>query len=236
MPLHGFTSELQRAYETALFEQAGEGTGYRKSFEPLDPKPYACLKTFFVPSPFIYIFMLKPIGHILLTLLSIAYPLLWYYGREHGAFFWLAAAMCGLWLIRAALQKTRAQQAVSLLLAAFFAAVLLFRRPDSMYWYPVAVSLLMLAVFGASLFAKQTLIERLARLQHPDLPPAGVRHTRRVTQIWCGFFVFNAATAALLAWSGKHDWWALYTGIISYGLMGVLFAGEWVYRKVVLKV
>ena len=100
MPLHGFTSELQRAYETALIEQAGEGTGYRKSFEPLDPKPYACLKTFFVPSPFIYIFMLKPIGHILLTLLSIAYPLLWYYGREHGAFFWLAAAMCGLWLIR----------------------------------------------------------------------------------------------------------------------------------------
>lgn len=180
--------------------------------------------------------MLKPIGHILLTLLSIAYPLLWYYGREHGAFFWLAAAMCGLWLIRAALQKTRAQQAVSFLLAAFFAAVILFRRPDSMYWYPVAVSLLMLAVFGASLFAKQTLIERLARLQHPDLPPEGVSHTRRVTQIWCGFFVFNAATAALLAWSGKHDWWALYTGIISYGLMGLLFAGEWVYRKVVLKV
>ena len=125
MPLHGFTSELQRVCETALFEQAGGGTGYRKSFGPSDPKPYACLKPF-LHHPLLYIFMLKPIGYILLTLLSIAYPLLWYYGREHGAFFWLAAAMCGLWLIRAALQKTRAQQAVSLLLAAFFAAVLLF--------------------------------------------------------------------------------------------------------------
>lgn len=179
---------------------------------------------------------MKRLLPLLLALISAAYPLLWYYGREHGVFYWLAAAMCGLWLARAAVQQTAAQKGVSLLLAAFFAAVLVFRRPDSMYWYPVAVSLLMLAVFGTSLFAKQTLIERLARLQHPDLPPEGVRHTRRVTQVWCGFFVFNAAAAAALAWWGQHDWWAVYTGLVSYGLMGLLFAGEWLYRKLVLKV
>ncbi|MDO1509336.1 MULTISPECIES: hypothetical protein [unclassified Neisseria] len=178
---------------------------------------------------------MKAAGQILLSLLSIAYPLLWYYGRDNGAFFWLAALMCGLWLARAVIQKTRAQRVVSLILAAFFAAVLLFRRPDSMYWYPVAVSALMLAVFGGSLFAKQTLIERLARLQHPDLPSEGVRHTRRVTQIWCGFFILNGSIAALLVYIEKFDWWALYTGIVSYVLMGLLFAGEWVYRKVVLK-
>ncbi len=28
MPLHGFTSEWQRACETALFEQAGRGTDF----------------------------------------------------------------------------------------------------------------------------------------------------------------------------------------------------------------
>ena len=144
--------------------------------------------------------------------------------------------MCALWLIRAAMPQTAAQRAVALLLSAFFAAVLVFRLPDSMYWYPVAVNLLMLAVFGGGLFARQTVIERLARLQHRDLPPEGVRHTRRVTQIWCGFFVFNGATAAALAWLQWHDWWAVYTGIVSYILMGALFAGEWVYRKLVLKV
>lgn len=179
---------------------------------------------------------MKPFAKILLTLASLAYPLLWYYGRENGAFFWLAAAMCALWLIRAAMPQTAGQRAVALLLAAFFAAVLVFRLPDSMYWYPVAVNALMLAVFGGSLFARQTVIERLARLQHPNLPPEGVRHTWRVTQIWCGFFVFNGGMAALLAWSGRHDWWAFYTGIVSYVLMGLLFAGEWVYRKLVLKV
>ena len=177
-----------------------------------------------------------PLAKILLTLASLAYPLLWYYGRGNGAFFWLAALMCALWLIRAAMPQTAGQRAVALLLSVFFAAVLVFRLPDSMYWYPVAVNLLMLAVFGGSLFARQTVIERLARLQHRDLPPEGVRHTRRVTQIWCGFFVFNGATAAALAWLQRYDWWAVYTGIVSYILMGALFAGEWVYRKLVLKV
>ena len=135
---------------------------------------------------------MKTLGKFLLTLASLAYPLLWYYGRENGAFFWLAAAMCVLWLIRAAMPQTTAQRITAMILAAFFAAVLVFRRPDSMYWYPVAVNALMLAVFSGSLFAKQTVIERLARLQHPDLPPEGVLHTRRVTQIWCTFFIFNA--------------------------------------------
>lgn len=118
----------------------------------------------------------------------------------------------------------------------FFCGGTGFRRPDSMYWYPVAVNALMLAVFGGSLFAKQTVIERLARLQHPDLPTEGVLHTRRVTQIWCAFFIFNSATAAILAGLQYYDWWAAYTGIVSYVLMGILFAGEWIYRKLVLKV
>lgn len=199
---------------------------------------HACLNFFVgrIAARFPYGCTMKMIGQILLASASAAYPLLWYYGREYGAFFWLAAAMCGLWLVRAAVQKTRAQRAVSLLLAAFFAAALLIRRPDSMYWYPVAVSLLMLAAFGSSLFARQTLIERLARLQHPDLPAEGVIYTRRVTLIWCGFFVFNATAASLLAWTGCYAWWALYTGIISYVLMGLLFAGEWLYRKKILQI
>ena len=95
---------------------------------------------------------------------------------------------------------------------------------------------MMLAVFGGSLFAKQTVIERLARLQQPELPERAVRYTRRVTQVWCVFFIANGAVAALLAWLGRYGWWAVYTGVIAYVLMGILFAGEWLYRKLVLKV
>lgn len=175
-------------------------------------------------------------GHIFLTVLSIAYPALWYYGREVGWFVWLAAAMCGLWLLRALTAKLPQQRYAALFITLFFAAVLVFGRRDSMYWYPVLVNLMMLAVFGGSLFAGQTVIERLARLQQSDLPEKAVRYTRRVTQVWCVFFIINGTLAALLVRLGRYDWWAVYTGVIAYVLMGMLFAGEWLYRKLVLKV
>lgn len=175
-------------------------------------------------------------GHIFLTVLSIAYPALWYYGREAGWFVWLAAAMCGLWLLRALTAKLPQQRYAALFITLFFAAVLVFGRRDSMYWYPVLVNLMMLAVFGGSLFAGQTVIEKLARLQQPDLPEKAVRYTRRVTQVWCVFFIINGTLAALLVRLGRYDWWAVYTGVIAYVLMGMLFAGEWLYRKLVLKV
>ena len=175
-------------------------------------------------------------GHIFLTVLSIAYPALWYYGREVGWFVWLVAAMCGLWLLRALTAKLPQQRYAALFITLFFAAVLVFGRRDSMYWYPVLVNLMMLAVFGGSLFAGQTVIERLARLQQSDLPEKAVRYTRRVTQVWCVFFIINGTLAALLVRLGRYDWWAVYTGVIAYVLMGMLFAGEWLYRKLVLKV
>lgn len=178
---------------------------------------------------------MKLIAKLLLGLFSLLYPLLWYCGRNQGWFYPLAGLMLLLWLVRAGLQRDKAQKRVSLLVAAFFGIVLLLKRPDSMYWYPVWVNGLLLLVFGLSLTQKQTVIERLARLQHPDLPPQGVAYTRLITQVWCGFFLFNGSVAALLAWLGQYQWWALYTGIIAYILMGTLMGGELAYRKWVLR-
>lgn len=173
---------------------------------------------------------------IVLGACSLAYPFVWYVGRERGWFETLALAMALLWGARAWSQKQRGQRAVSALIALFFLMIWLFRLPESMYWYPVLVNGLMLMLFGGSLWTKQSLVERLARLQTPDLPPSGVAYTRKVTQIWCVFFVLNGAVAAGLAWWGRHEIWAIYTGIVAYVLMGLLMAGELAYRKWVLKV
>ena len=101
-------------------------------------------------------------------------------------------------------------------------------------WYYGGGARAMLAIFTASLIHPPTVIERLARLQHPDLPPEGVRYTRRVTQIWCGFFVINGSIIAALALLHADRAWTWYTGFISYLLMGALFAGEWIYRRIYL--
>ena len=65
---------------------------------------------------------------VLVAVLSLAYPLAWYWGREAGLFSWLAGGMAVLWGVRALLQRTRGQRVLSWVLAAFFVLVLLFER------------------------------------------------------------------------------------------------------------
>lgn len=168
---------------------------------------------------------------VLLIVASALYPLLWYLGRGRGAFRVIAVLMLILWLVRAFLSRSAAQRLPALLIAGFFAVLLLLGRADSMYWYPVIVNLLMLIVFAGSLYTRESMIERLARLKTPDLPPHAVAYTRRVTQIWCVFFILNGALAAALVLLEAYRAWALYTGVIAYFLMGGLLGGEWLYRR-----
>lgn len=74
------------------------------------------------------------------------------------------------------------------------------------------------------------MVERFARLQVPDLPEAEVAYTRSVTRVWCVFFVINGSIALVLALMDDIEAWALFTGLISYLLIGALFAVEYVYR------
>jgi len=99
--------------------------------------------------------------------------------------------------------------------------------------YPVLVNLGMLAVFGYSLYAPPSMIERMARLSDPALPAYAIAYTRRVTQVWCGFFVMNGTLALLTAVWASAAIWSLYNGVLAYVLMGCLFAGEYLVRIVV---
>jgi uncharacterized membrane protein len=103
-----------------------------------------------------------------------------------------------------------------------------------MRMYPAIVNLVMLIAFGATLVKGPSMVERFARLTYADPPAHVVRYTRRVTQLWCGFFVLNCAFSAYTAidWSRKA-WW-LYNGAIAYVLIGALFAGEYAWRKLIM--
>ncbi|UNU28497.1 DNA gyrase subunit B [Aeromonas hydrophila] len=111
----------------------------------------------------------------------------------------------------------------------------LFSARHWLLYYPLAVSLALLCLFGWSLTRPMSLVERLARLQDPALPPAAIGYTRRVTQVWCGFFVINGALAAFTIWHGDLALWSLYNGLISYVLMGGLMGAEYLVRRRLLK-
>ncbi len=97
--------------------------------------------------------------------------------------------------------------------------------------YPVLVNMAFLAAFGYSLTTPVSMVERMARLREPDLPPEGVAYTRRVTQAWCVFFVFNGSVALASALWASEAVWSLYNGVIAYGLMGLMFGGELLLRR-----
>jgi len=97
--------------------------------------------------------------------------------------------------------------------------------------YPIAINLGLLAAFGLSLRRGMPMVERLARLQEPELPPHAVAYTRRVTQAWCVFFVANAGLSLASALWASEAVWALYNGAVAYALMGLFFGVEWLIRR-----
>ena len=96
--------------------------------------------------------------------------------------------------------------------------------------YPVPINARMLALFAYILYKPPTVIERMARLGSPDLPLFVIAYTRRVTQVWCLFFAINGSIALGTALWCSPAVWSMYTGVISYIAMGLLFAGEYLVR------
>jgi len=118
-----------------------------------------------------------------------------------------------------------------LLLAATLAGgtTLLTGSVMGLKFYPVIVSVVLLVVFGLSLVRPPSMIERFARLQTPDLPIHAIAYTRKVTWVWCGFFMLNGAIACVSVFASDKIW-ALYNGLVSYVLIGLLLAGEYLIR------
>ncbi len=96
---------------------------------------------------------------------------------------------------------------------------------------PVMVNAVLFVTFARTLAGDVSMIERYAQLVEPNLSQPERAHCRQVTQVWCGFFILNGAAAGGLAAFAPTAWWALYTGLLSYGLMGALFVAEFIVRK-----
>jgi len=116
--------------------------------------------------------------------------------------------------------------------AALLALLTLWFEAQPLRFYPALVNGGLLLAFAYSLFFPPSAIERLARRRERDFPPAAVAYTRRVTQMWCGFFAVNGAVACYTALFASLENWTLYNGFVAYLVMGLLLAGEYCVRCV----
>ena len=144
---------------------------------------------------------------------------------------WLALGLLALVLLRVGAMRSR-RTALIAGLGAGALVVVTWLQNDALplKLYPVIVNATLLAVFAASLVRPPTVIERLARLSDPKLPPEAIPYVTRVTRVWCAFFVVNGAIALWTALAASDAAWALYNGAIAYVLIGALLLGERLVR------
>jgi uncharacterized membrane protein len=72
------------------------------------------------------------------------------------------------------------------------------------------------------------MIETFMRLRKETLTQQEITYTKQLTLIWVLFSITNAGISLCSLWISM-DFWMLYNGLISYILMGLLFAGGLVY-------
>ncbi|HIP75832.1 MAG TPA: DNA gyrase subunit B [Psychromonas hadalis] len=183
---------------------------------------------------------MKPLT-LLSALLLLAYPLAVYYGLSR----WRMGAVAGILVLLFALRILGSNQTrllelkkiawisglagIALTLAAF-----IFNNSQWFTYYPLVVNAVMFTVFFSSLWQKESMVERFARLQDPNLPDHAIGYTRTVTKVWCVFFIINGAISFASSLISMEVW-TLYNGLLSYLLAGGLFAIEFIVRLIVQK-
>jgi len=180
---------------------------------------------------------MKRILQVLSALAVMGYPLAVYFGLQLLPSGVIAIVLCGLLITRLSLSRQQLKPMLAPLIVgiALTAASFIAKRHDWLLYYPVVINLSMLALFGNSLKYGPCMIERLAKLKEPDLPPEATPYLVKVTLIWCLFFVLNGLMALYTALATSIETWTLYNGFIAYLLMGTLLGGEWLYRTLWLK-
>ena len=175
---------------------------------------------------------------ILAGMAGVLYPFLVYFGLPHlspGPLVALALGIGGVHLLRRRRGHGVLPRWSFLAIPGVLLALLALRPVLAAQAYPPLVSLTLAATFAWSLLHPPSAIERIARLTTPDFSPAAVAYTRTVTKVWTLFFLANASIASACALWGTVAIWTLWTGLVSYLLIGVLFLGEMMVRRRVLQ-
>ena len=177
------------------------------------------------------------LGRATAIALALGYPVIVFVSLQLGGVKTLGFATLGVGAARtivfAAAPKARGRRwdGVGLLLVFVGVVVLWSDAVLTALFYPVIVNFTMLGYFGWSVVRPPTVVEHIARLKTPDLPPRAVAYTRRVTLTWCAFFLVNGTIALYTALWTPIEMWMIYNSGIAYVAMGIMFAGEFLIRR-----
>ena len=180
---------------------------------------------------------------LVLSALLLAYPLFVFFGLQYLEPRYIGLILVTALLVRLVIVKVNMNAAAlhSLLPETLAGGVcclfiVVGNDPLMVRANPIFINGVLLILFAVSLCKPPSIIERVARLKNPDLPEQGIQYARKVTMVWCCFFVVNGLIAAYTTFYCSVEVWTLYNGLIAYLLMGLLFGVEYLVRLQVKRV
>lgn len=109
-----------------------------------------------------------------------------------------------------------------------------YTRIFAFKFYPVIMNFSIFLVFFSSLFAKETVIQKIAKMMEGELNDFVKKYTRNLTYVWCVFLFTNfLISLATIFMSDKI--WMIYNGCISYIAVGTVFIIEYIVRIIMKK-
>jgi uncharacterized membrane protein len=151
----------------------------------------------------------------LLLVASLAYPAAVYFGRSAVPpliFVAVALLLMAVRTVTLDVSAARAQRGMLMASAVVLIILAALDPPVGAKAYPVVMSAAFAAAFGISLVYPPSLIERLARLREPELPPEAQAYCRAVTMIWTAWLCVNTLVALILALFGSDEAWSSIRG------------------------
>ncbi len=109
-----------------------------------------------------------------------------------------------------------------------------FTRFGGLKLYPVVVNFAIFWIFLSSLFCKETVIQKFAKMTEGVLSEPVKIYTRKLTYIWC-VYLFIQFLCSVMTCFMSDKIWMLYNGFLSYIFLGCFFAIEYTVRIVFRK-
>lgn len=171
------------------------------------------------------------------TILLIAAPFVIYYLYVKYGYRAAFLSVIGF-LFVSRIQLLLKHRHIAITILAQFGAISLYFLIGWLYPHPLFIKLLsafintvLMIAFAYSLIRPPSIIESFARMQVKDLPEEAVVYCRTVTWVWIGFFFLDSLLVIYISLVGTMFHWLILTGVINYIFVGMIFGGEWLYRR-----
>jgi uncharacterized membrane protein len=136
----------------------------------------------------------------------------------------------------ALIMRSQTALLVGILLAALLGAAVWSHQQVLAALPSIVLNLMLASVFGATLRPGDTpLIVRIAEHESGALAPQFARYLRALTQAWAIFFATMAGLSLVLMLYAPFEWWSLFVNVLTWPLVGMMFAAEWIVRRVGFK-